>query len=216
MLKYINQILASSENWKPNLSDQQEDELIIIHSKLQTFSEFLNTIPNVPKDDLIFLDRSHERWQSLNRITEECHKEKAEQVKKNYFNFMSKVAMSQAFVSQAYEEIPGTLRYLMMGLGSMFYFFSKKKSLQRTYLLYARPRLEIAIHVWNLLETKMIRNVIKLLSKSIKFNKVIYIPRTVSEVTKEYNLNDSDPSYSLKQDGEKVVVRILKSSNISI
>lgn len=168
------------------MTDSQEEDLIIINSKLESLNDFLDFAPKVSEDDLFSLEKSDERWDRVLGVTKYYHSEKVERVKQKYRRFMTQIASGQAFVSKGYEEVPGIKRVLMIGLGSMYYTFFKKKALRKTQLLYAQPRLEIAIHVWNLLETTMLRKLIKLVIKGISYNNVLYLPRTVSHVLEEY------------------------------
>ena len=144
--KYLNDLSKESASWKGNLKQNQEEELIIIHSKMETLAEFLEIVPYVSRDDLFSLDKSHERWRALARVTETYHRDRAEVVRQKYKKFMNRVAAGQAFVSKAYEEEEGIKRKLMLGFGSMYYTLAKSKALRKTQLLYAKPRIDVAIH----------------------------------------------------------------------
>ena len=211
--KYLLLLQDQVKPWKGNLKESQEEELAILLSKLQTLSEFLEVVPYVSSEDLFLLDKSHPRWQSLQQITEIFHAESTEKIKKKYYTFMSQVAMGQAFVSRAYEEEEGIKRKLMLGLGSMYYVVFRAKALRRTHLLYAKPRLDVAIHVWNLLETKMIRALFSMVIKSIHFNKVLYVPKTASHVLSPYELLGTPPKLSLVHFEDSVMFRVLSTEN---
>lgn len=211
---YLQILSQETKLWKGNLEESQEEDLLIILSKLETLAEFLEIAPYVPLDDLFSINRSDERWKKLNQITEVFHADKAETVKRNYFKFMSRVASSQAFVSKAFEEEKGIKRTFMLGLGSMYYTVFKSKALRRTQLFYARPRLDAAVHVWNLLETKMLRNLMSLVIKSIKFNQVIHVPRIAAHVLENYSIVNPNDSYSLVPAADWVMLRILNTRKL--
>lgn len=210
--KYLTQLSGQVKSWKGKLKGSQEEDLLIITSKLETLTEFLEIVPYVSRDDLFALEKSHPRWQALLQITEIMHTDRTEAVKQKYYKFMCQVATGQAFVSRAFEEEEGIKRKFMMGIGSMYYTFRRSKALRRTHLLYARPRLEVAMHVWNLLETKMIRAMFSLVIKSISFNKVIYVPRLAAHVLDEYSLLTTAPDFSLTHVENSVMFRILSTT----
>jgi hormone-sensitive lipase len=211
LLKYLHILSQESSVWKGNLKENQEEDLIIILSKLQTLSDFLEIAPYVPLDDLFSLNPDSDTWVELNKAIEYFGREKVTQVRRSYFKFMTRVASSQAFVSKAFEEEEGIKRKLMLGIGSMYYTIYKKKALRKTQILYAKPRLDVAIHVWNLLETKMVRKLMNLVIKSIKFNKVIHVPRITSHVLQDYCLLNIDPVYTLLPLEDSVMVRLLNT-----
>lgn len=214
--RYLADLLAQTKTWKGNLQDTQEEDLKIILSKINTLFEFLEVVPKVPEDDLFSLEKSHPRWETLQGITEIFHSDKEKRVNEKYRKFMGQVATGQAFVSKGYEEVPGAKRYLMIGLGSLYYFLSKKKALRKTNLLYAEPRIEVAIHVWNLLETKMLRKLMKVVIKSARFDQVIYIPRLVSEVLEPYEILKPQEKLSLTPIQGHVMARILNTINLPL
>jgi hormone-sensitive lipase len=214
LLKYLESLHLEVQTWKGNLTDDQEGNLKILNSKLESLNDFLEFAPKVPLDDLFSLEEDDERWEKLKKVTEYFHRDKTEKVKKKYKNFMTQIASGQAFVSKGYEEAPGVKRLLMIGLGSMYYTFFKKKALRKTHLLYAQPRLEIAMHVWNLLETVMVKKLIKLVIKGIRFNQVFYLPRTVSGVLEEYHMIDNPQKSSLVYFNNSVKVRLLSNNRV--
>ncbi|OMJ78935.1 hypothetical protein SteCoe_21156 [Stentor coeruleus] len=214
--RYLSDLLAQTKTWKGNLRETQEEDLKVILSKINTLFEFLEIVPLVPEDDLFSLEKSHPRWEALQGITETFHSDKAKRVNEKYKKFMGQIATGQAFVSKGYEEVPGIKRYLMIGLGSIYYLLKKKKALRKTNLLYAEPRIEVAIHVCNLLETKMIRKLMKVVIKSSRYDKIVYIPRLVSEVLKPYQIIKSQEKLSLTPVQDYVMARILNTINLDL
>ena len=214
LFKYLDELYIQISSWRGNLSDYQEGNLKILNSKLDSLNDFLEFAPMVPLDDLFSIDPSDERWKELDQVTEFHHQDIQSKVKKSYQRFMSQIASGQAFVSKGYEEVPGLKRHLMIGLGSMYYTFFKKKALRKTHLLYAQPRLEIAMHVWNLLETTMVKKLIKLVIRGIRFNQVLYLPRTASGVLEEYNELQVSPKCELGYSQDAVKVRLLSMDRL--
>lgn len=211
---YISTLLSLIQTWKGNLTDHQEEDLIILNSKLESLNDFLDFAPKVPVDDLFSIDSTDPRWDNILKVVSYHHSEKTEKVKGKYRKFMTQIASSQAFVSKGYEEVPGIKRMLMIGLGSMFYTLFKSRALRRTQLLYAQPRLEIAIHVWNLLETTMLRKLIKLVIKGISCNQVIYLPRVVSHVLEDYEELQNKVGFEYEPFQNCVKARILSLNKI--
>ena len=212
--QYLCTLLSGIKTWKGNLTDHQEEDLIILNSKLESLNDFLDFAPRVPVDDLFSILSTDPRWEKILKVVSYHHSDKTERVKAKYRHFMAQIASSQAFVSKGYEEVPGLKRMLMIGLGSIFYTCFKSRALRKTHLLYAQPRLEIAIHVWNLLETTMIRKLIRLVIKGISCNQVIYLPRTVSHVLEDYEDIQSKVAFDYEPFENCVKVRILSLDRV--
>ncbi|CAG9322243.1 unnamed protein product [Blepharisma stoltei] len=208
---YLEKVCENSKSWQKAFGKHEKGDLLIFYSKLQTLETLLPHIPNVDKNDLFCLPKTHERWTNLqNYVNLHLYNDK-NKVKGHYKKFMLQVSASQAFVSTSFQEKNKMKRKIMLGLGAMYYNVFKKKALRKTQLFYANPSLEVAQTVWNLVDSFIVKHFMKLMIASIKVNKVIYLPRTVSNVTLPMERKVREDKYFTieKNHGDYVMVRVL-------
>lgn len=64
-----------------------------------------------------------------------------------------------------------------------YYFFCKNKKLEQNEYFLANPDIKLAREVWNFLESKYAKKVLKRVLPSITVNKKIYIPMLDTKIT---------------------------------
>jgi hypothetical protein len=213
---YLNELKTQSKSWKATLKNSQEEDLKIILSKLSTLYEYLDIVPNVPKDDLFSLNPTHDRWITLMSITEKCHADIESKIHDKYRKFLGRIATGQALAFKNEKKPPALKKYFMLGLGPVLYAVSKKKALRKASLFYTEPSLNIAIQIWNMLESKMLRKLMKFVTKSIKFDKVIYVPRLTTNVLESFVPFNSQEKYSMAHVDGYVMTRILSTKKFGV
>lgn len=213
---YLNELKTQSQSWKTTLKNSQEDDLKIILSKLSTLYEYLEIVPNVPKDDLFCLGPTHDRWVRLMSVTEKCHTDIESKIHNKYRKLLGRIATGQALAFKNEKKPPALKKYFMLGLGPVLYAVSKKKALRKAGLFYTEPSLNIASQIWNMLESKMLRKLMKIVIKSIKFDKVIYLPRLATHVLESFIPFNSQEKYSMTPIDGYVMTRILSTKNFGV
>jgi hormone-sensitive lipase len=86
------------------------------------------------------------------------------------------------------------MRSLAIGCGAVYYWFLSSEAQKEAQLFYANPKSKIAIEVWNLPETGLVKKMMKLAFPSIVYHKRLFInPEfqriTMDELENEINLN---------------------------
>ena len=71
------------------------------------------------------------------------------------------------------------------GIYGTYYFLNKKKRIDQMELINANPDMNLARELWNMLESKWIRQGMEIIIPSIKVNKKIYIPMTDTVMTRD-------------------------------
>ena len=168
----------------------------------------------MPEDDLCWLEQSHERWQFLNQAITFIESEDAAATQKSYEDFIKKAFTASAFLSVGFEEKSTFKRNLMIGLGSMYYYFFKKKATRKCELFNARPHPAIATTTLNLLDSWLISKVFGMMVPSIKQNLVIYVPRTALHITTDTLGDSGTGAYSLRYVENYIPIRILSSTKL--
>lgn len=67
-------------------------------------------------------------------------------------------------------------RCLYTSLYASYYFFFKQRRLEQNDFFCANPDLDLAVEIWNLLESRYIKSVLGRFLPNIAVNKKIYIP----------------------------------------
>lgn len=96
------------------------------------------------------------------------------------------VILGSAFISKSLQIEEGALRTLGTGIYMTLYFFDKDKANKQAKIFNTSPSLEAAKCVWNLMDTKMIRQGLKIAITSIDFRRKFYFRRTKKPITYEY------------------------------
>ncbi|OMJ86205.1 hypothetical protein SteCoe_12345 [Stentor coeruleus] len=214
---YLKELKTQSQSWKATLKTSQEEDLKIILSKLSTLYEYLEIVPNVPKDDLFSLSPTHDRWIRLLSITEKCHADIESKIHNKYRKLLGRIATGQALAfKDKNNPPPAAKKYFMLGLGPVLYALSKKKALRKANLFYTEPSLELASQIWNMLESKMLRKLMKIVTKSIKFDKVIYVPKLATHVLESFIPFNSQEKYSTTPVDGYVMARILSTKKFGV
>ena len=186
------------------------DELQVINSKLKLINEILEYSKFSPSDDLCWHNTDSDRWSEIRSVIEVVKSKNPSKTVSQYKSFISKIALSQAFISNSLQESSNFKRNLMVGLSAIYYFFNKRSAERQKELSYAVCDQRIAITTWNLLDSWLCSKALSALLPEIPENIVIYIPRSFpSFLTSEPSSTPPDFSYTPKPN--YIPVRILNS-----
>lgn len=202
MNSYLQLLSEDSQSWSPKLREIHEDNIKIYTSRLFTISEYFDSVINFPESDLFALDKTHPRWVSLSQHVEYFHLDKKEKIMKKYEKLFVKIASSLAYIHKKGHKTHSKKNIMMLGIGSLYYMMQKQKALRKAHLLHTTPNLQTATYIMNLLETKTIRKLSKIVMKGIKYDQVIHVPRLATHVLEPYEspiLNCSDPASRASQ-----------------
>lgn len=81
-------------------------------------------------------------------------------------------------------------RSLAIGYGAVYYWFLSSEAQKKAQLFYANPNSKIAIEVWNLPDTGLVKKMMKLTFPSIEFHKRIFITPQCRIITLEDQENE--------------------------
>jgi hypothetical protein len=114
-----------------------------------------------PHDDLFYLDEEHPDWQLINANHSMVEISDDEGVVESYKSFYQNVALGNAFTSKAGIHQSTIKRYIWTSLYASYYFFFKNRRLEQNEFFCANPDLDLAREIWNLLESKYLKRVLK-------------------------------------------------------
>jgi len=204
------------ELWGTKFRNKDKDSLSTYKAKFETISEFVEVAPFLDKNDLFCLGRSEERWLKLRENCEYVSCPKPQKVRRKYENFVMQVAAGQAIVSVAHSETKNYKKRIIMGLGAIYYNLFRKKAKRKAEASYARAQIEVAQSLWNLVDSWILTNFMKILIPKINTNKVIYLPRTAPHLLDNSPPKDTETSFKSTKTEDSVMVRLLSTSALEV
>mmetsp|Transcript_12581 Transcript_12581/g.10792 ORF Transcript_12581/g.10792 Transcript_12581/m.10792 type:complete len:246 (+) Transcript_12581:524-1261(+) len=85
-------------------------------------------------------------------------------------------------ISKSEEQDSELMKKLTAGFGAIYYFFAESQANIKANLHYSSPNEQAAFKVWNMLEDKLVKGVMKVTLPSIKYCKKVYIYKTYKSV----------------------------------
>ena len=202
LMQNLDTLLASNKPKKRYLGEIQ-----IAASKIFTLWEIFLPAASVNEDDLMS-GENRERRAELGRVVTRYRFSNPEKLRRHVKKMVQAVTAGNAFISKAYEKT-GTSRKLTLGVSALYYNIFKSKALLKARISFAKPSIEVAKSVWDLMDSRLMAPVMETLATGIVTNRKIHIPRST-------HLSDFlDPEkrklagFDLKKSDDKIPIRIL-------
>lgn len=202
-------LLKISQNFH-QVKQKTLDKLQVINSKLKLLNEILEHSKFSPSDDLCWHDPFSDSWSEIRSVIEIIKSKNPSKTISQYKSFISKIALSQAFISSGLQESSTFKRNLMVGLSAIYYFFNKKSAERKKELSYAVCDKRIAITTWNLLDSWLCSKALSTLLPEISENTIIYIPRSFPSFSTSAP-SSTPPDFSYTAQADYIPVRVLNS-----
>lgn len=136
------------------------------------------------------------------------------------------VILANAAVSKGYKIIDNEIMPLGIGLYLIYYFFNQRRANLQCKEFFISPKAEIARKVWNLVDSKPISFLNKLVLQPITYLKNLYLKRTDPEISldliseylencnkgKYFNTNYQYMSGDKRFNGKKLLEKITKAN----
>jgi len=177
-------LLASKKDKNKNSS--KIVQIQIVTPKLETFIEFFAPLALLPSEHLFSQGKSEPNWKLLQEKTDFREFKNKAAVEAAIKKFLGMIHVPYASVKKKEDPKPISL----LSMNSIYYSMMKKKASTKAALYLADPKMESAFQVWNLLERKFLKQVVKLNLPSLSSDKKIYVPRLFPSVTKESVLKE--------------------------
>jgi hormone-sensitive lipase len=177
LLYYLFQTEQLSQKWLTHWEEDDQEDISILLAKFVTFNEMIDTAITLPADDLIFLPRTHPRWERLARCMKYRVLGEVNDILEATEEFLKNIAVSNAFMSKGFEESNSYFRKLTLGASMMYYGLSKERAMRRTKYFYSKPNIDAAFAVWNLTDSQLGAPFYSVVCPSIVVSKVVFLPR---------------------------------------
>lgn len=232
---YLDETHKEAKKWVKGMSLTDWENMLILLSKFQTLVENLDNAIYASKEDLLWLDKSHSRWLRLFEHTTCENIGDKERVSRSFNAFIRNVAVAQAFMSSGMEETNSVMRRVSIGVTMMYYGLFRDRAVRKAQVFYAKPSIEAAQSVWNILDSSLGTRFFKIIVPSVAFNQVLFLPRLANPITLEnvkeysnivkqtvnplqitYEMDGIESKFSLRFDNEsnRVPVRLIAPETI--
>jgi len=185
------------------LRDINEDYLIqFFHNcnKLELFTNYFILSYKIPHDDIFNQSENSDSWIKFKNHSERRVVYSRHVLNKKLQQVFDMIILGNASVSKGHNEFDSKyLRILGSGWYMAYFFFNKKKANIQSIKFAINPNFEIAHKIWNMLDAKGIRNLLKLTMPRIKYSKKWYLKKTenIIDLEKIKELNERIPKYSV-------------------
>jgi hypothetical protein len=203
-----NQIKEILQTGSKNIENLSEETLIkFFHNcnKIDILANFFILCYKIPHDDIYNLPENSETWQELKKHFERRVIFSRHTLKKKLQKVFNMVILGNASVSKGHGEFNSKYsKILGTGWYFAYFFFNKKKANIQSIKFTINPNYDIAKILWNMLDAKGIRNLLKLTMPGVKYSKKWFFKRTEPEITldviKELMEKINNPEYLIKTD----------------
>lgn len=183
--------------------------------KLKLLVKCLPYSYSLKEDDLECLDESHPRKQAIKAITR-IRNFNVEEVRTQTAKFLVKYEALKAAFMKTCEFKKSRFRDLMT-VALLVYYQVNKEAREREVELYnVKAKIDTMKMIWDLTESALMRKIYPIIFPRIKFNRLIFIPRTCEKVNKIEKVADIDQIKSFKYSStainDYVGVRVLSHS----
>lgn len=103
---------------------------------------------------------------------------------------MKNIHLANAMIAGGDKHKGELMKSLAIGYGAVYYWFLSSEAQKEAQLFYSNPKSNIAIEVWNLPDTGLIKKMMKLTFPSIEYHRKLYINPDFQRITLEELLNE--------------------------
>ncbi len=182
--QYLKLLLASKKN--KTKSSSKIVQILIVTPKFETFIEFFAPLVLLPKKHLFSQGKSEPNWKLLQEKTDFRLFKNKPAVEAAIKKFLGLIHVPYASVKKKEDPKPISL----LSMTSIYYNMNKKKASVKAALYLSDPKIESAFQVWNMLERKALKQLVKMNLPSFSSDKKIYVPKLFPSITKESVLKE--------------------------
>ena len=179
MRKYLGEGLTMVDEWR---SSGQAADLHILVSQLRVFVRVFSSAVSAESTDLYCLEECAPRWERLRERMEVISPKNEESLRSDLRTLVSRMAVNEATLMDAFEYSDGTMRKIQAGMRSCYYFLFRISARERVRLGHTNLSGNAAIAYWNILDSRFFSTLTAAQIASIHLNTVIFLPRTAPHI----------------------------------
>ena len=206
-IKFINMILAFVfEDIKELKNDIKDEKNIVTFfsdlARIESLAFYCNLLYPFSKDDIFNKKEDSEEWKLIKKHHKRLLIFPRYIVKKQLQKVFDMVNLGYAGVSKGFSEFNSEImKKASAGFYMMYYFFNRKKALTQSKIFLMKPDTTISQTIWNMMDTKGIKQMVKIAFPSIKYNKKFFLRRIRPELTLQeiLQLTEKAKDFSLEE-----------------
>jgi hormone-sensitive lipase len=208
------------------------NDLKILSAKLKTVKEYFPQAAVYDKRDIFAIRKTEPHWKELYEYAEFRELGSAKKLKKSFGNMVRQVHVTNAMIDMGSDKRDSQFyRQVAIGFGAVYYFIMASEAERRTQIVYANPNAENVVEMWNLMDNKLIKKLIKITLPGITEKKKIHVTRqypqitfeklkeeiadgTIEKITPEKKPNRKDSRGITKKAADRIPIRILSAKKL--
>lgn len=166
--------------------NNEENAVTLIRDvvRIEVTAQFFHLMYFFPETDIFNQREGGEEWINLRKHYKQINNYSREAMQKQLQKVFDGVSLGYASVSKVYKDFNSNfMRKANTGLYMAYYFFNKKKALTESKKFLMKPEGVVSQTIWNMLDQKPLKTMIKVALPGIKFNKKYYLKRIVPIIT---------------------------------
>ena len=186
ILKYVEEDLEILKK------DSKEDNIILFFSdlgRLNIIISFLYLIYNFDENNIFSKEEKSKEWILLKKNFSRKYFYTRGELKKSLKKVFDMVTMGYASFSKSMNHDNNLINLVSSGAYFTYFFFHRKKALIQSKKFFMSPDTKITLTLWNLLDSKPVKKMVKIALPSIKFVQSFVMKRTEPEIKLETILN---------------------------
>ena len=186
ILKYVEEDLEILKK------DSKEDNIILFFSdlgRLNIIISFLYLIYNFDENNIFSKEENSKEWILLKKNFSRKYFYTRGELKKSLKKVFDMVTMGYASFSKSMNHDNNLINLVSSGAYFTYFFFHRKKALIQSKKFFMSPDTKITLTLWNLLDSKPVKKMVKIALPSIKFVQSFVMKRTEPEIKLETILN---------------------------
>jgi hypothetical protein len=177
----INEVILTK-----NLETISEESMIkFFHNfyKLEILSNFFFLCYKIPNYDIFNLPENSETWNEFKKHYERKIIYSRHIIKKKLQNVFNMITLGSASISKGFDQFSNKYSQIIgSGWYFAYFFFNKKQASIQNIKFSLNPNYDVAQTIWNMLDAKGIKNILKLALPRVKYSKKWFFRKTEPEI----------------------------------
>jgi len=173
-------------------SEELAINFLTICNKFELYANFFLLSSKTPHDDLFNLPETSKEWQLIKSKLDKRVLFSRNSVNKKLEKVFSMITVGMASVSKGFKNKKNSLvnKIVQTGIYMPYFFLFRKNADIQTQKFAINPDFDVALLIWNIMDTKYVKNIIKVTMPNIKHSKKYFLQKEKEELTPQLLMDD--------------------------
>ncbi len=179
------ELISELSSLKKIRSEELAIKFLFICNKFELFANYFLLSFKTPHSDLFNLPENSKEWELIRKHLDKKILFSRSNLDKKLEKVFSLITVGMASVSKGFKNKNNSLfnKVIQTGIYMPYFFFFKKNAEIQFQKFAINPDFEVALIIWNLMDCKYIKNLIKITMPNIKHSKKYYLKKEQEELT---------------------------------